>query len=179
MHNTTSNMSTGEQWYFYRYSWFGIGSMMLLGLIIAALGLLAFMIELRAMSSTPTFLGILQQTGWAILLVVASLLFPIMAWPSICVALRGEGFLILREHSITLWTGFFSPQQVTIPLSEINSVKMRALGDRPFAHYLLGFKAGQENFTLSQSNFRSKAQFDEVAEALIAGAALNQRHESS
>ena len=168
-----------EKRYFYRLSWFAIIGFMVLGLIIAALGAWAICLKLGSMPPQATLVKIVQYIGWLLVLPAVLPLFVLMTWPSIYLGLKGRGFLILREQSITLWTGFFSPQQVTIPLSEINSVKLRALGDRPFAHYLLGFKAGQKNFTLSQSNFRSKAQFDEVAEALISAAALNQRYESS
>ena len=87
--------------------------------------------------------------------------------------------MVLSEHSITLWTGFFSPKQVTIPLSEIKLVKVRAYGNRSRSEYFLGFRTEQKSYSVSRSFFRSRSQFDEVAEALIAGAALNQRHESS
>ena len=168
-----------EKRYFYRLSWFAIIGFMLLGLIISALGARVISVELGSMSPHATLVEQVQYLGRLLVLPAVLPLFVLITWPSIYLALKGRGFLILGEQSITLWTGFFFPNHVTIPLSEIYSVKLRALGERPFANYLLGFKAGQKNFTLSQSSFRSKAQFDEVAEALISAAALNQRWGSS
>ena len=113
------------------------------------------------------------------MLPAVSPLFMLITWPSICVALKGQGFMVLSEHDITLWTGFFSPKQVTIPFSEIKLVKVRIFRHRSLSEYLLSFRTEQKSYSVSRSFFRSRAQFDEVAEALISAAALNQRHESS
>ena len=179
MHTNISDMSTGEQRYFYRFSWFSIIGFMLIGLIISAMGILGIQYELSAMPAEPTFSEMVQRFEWALVLPAVLPLFMLITWPSICVALKGQGYMVLSEHSITLWTGFFSPKQVTIPFSEIKLVKVRIFRHRSLSEYLLSFRTEQKSYSVSRSFFRSRAQFDEVAEALISAAALNQRHESS
>ena len=179
MHTNISDMSTGEQWYFYRFSWFSIIGIMLIGLVISAMGILGIQYELNAMPAEATPSEMVQRFEWVLVLPAVSPLFMLITWPSICVALKGQGFMVWSEDDITLWTGFFSPKQVTIPFSEIKSVKVRAYGNRSLSEYLLGFRTEQKSYSVSRSFFRSRSQFNEVAEALIAGAALNKRHESS
>lgn len=174
-----SDMSSGEQWYFYRFSWFSIIGFMLIGLIISAMGILGIQYELDAMLVEPTFSEMVQRYEWVLMLPAVFPLFMLITWPSICVALKGQGYMVLSEHSITFWTGFFSPKQVTIPFSEIKSVKVRTYKNRSLSEYLLSFRTEQKSHSVSRSFFRSRAQFDEVAEALISAAALNKRWASS